>query len=218
MAKEDTIELNGKVVETLPNATFKMELESGQKTRIFAQPIFGQDILRIEFNLGKLDKIQTILPNFPTSRCLFIKKSISGAIASEADAVHVIYEITSTMAAMGKRLAHILRCAVPLSTENSNYKEIPFFSFDEQVYTIPYENQKIDSEGFLKSFPLREALFQIAGVCYQTGAFVQLSELSELLAKEKQIHDEIRIKTKQYRRIAHEKVYAAFVEKYDLPL
>jgi translation initiation factor IF-1 len=30
MAKEDTIEVQGKIVETLPNATFKVELESGQ--------------------------------------------------------------------------------------------------------------------------------------------------------------------------------------------
>lgn len=30
MAKEDTIELNGTIVETLPNAQFKVELESGQ--------------------------------------------------------------------------------------------------------------------------------------------------------------------------------------------
>ena len=30
MSKEDTIEVNGTIVETLPNATFKVELESGQ--------------------------------------------------------------------------------------------------------------------------------------------------------------------------------------------
>lgn len=30
MSKEETIEVNGTIVETLPNATFKVELESGQ--------------------------------------------------------------------------------------------------------------------------------------------------------------------------------------------
>ncbi len=30
MAKEDTIEVQGKIVETLPNATFKVELENQQ--------------------------------------------------------------------------------------------------------------------------------------------------------------------------------------------
>lgn len=30
MAKEETIEVNGTIVETLPNATFRVELESGQ--------------------------------------------------------------------------------------------------------------------------------------------------------------------------------------------
>lgn len=30
MAKEETIEVNGKIVETLPNATFKVEIENGQ--------------------------------------------------------------------------------------------------------------------------------------------------------------------------------------------
>ena len=30
MSKEDTIELNGTIVETLPNAQFRVELESGQ--------------------------------------------------------------------------------------------------------------------------------------------------------------------------------------------
>lgn len=30
MAKEENIEVNGTIVETLPNATFRVELESGQ--------------------------------------------------------------------------------------------------------------------------------------------------------------------------------------------
>ena len=30
MPKEDTIEVNGTIAETLPNATFKVKLESGQ--------------------------------------------------------------------------------------------------------------------------------------------------------------------------------------------
>jgi translation initiation factor IF-1 len=30
MAKEDSIEVNGTIVETLPNATFRVKLESGQ--------------------------------------------------------------------------------------------------------------------------------------------------------------------------------------------
>lgn len=30
MPKEDTIEVGGTILETLPNATFKVELESGQ--------------------------------------------------------------------------------------------------------------------------------------------------------------------------------------------
>ena len=30
MPKEDNIEVNGTIVDTLPNATFKVELESGQ--------------------------------------------------------------------------------------------------------------------------------------------------------------------------------------------
>ena len=30
MAKEETIEVNGTIAETLPNATFKVELESGK--------------------------------------------------------------------------------------------------------------------------------------------------------------------------------------------
>ncbi len=31
MAKEDTIEVQGKVVETLPNAMFRVELENGHR-------------------------------------------------------------------------------------------------------------------------------------------------------------------------------------------
>ena len=30
MSKDDVIEVNGSIVETLPNATFRVELESGQ--------------------------------------------------------------------------------------------------------------------------------------------------------------------------------------------
>ena len=31
MAKEDTIEMQGEIVETLPNATFRVELENGHE-------------------------------------------------------------------------------------------------------------------------------------------------------------------------------------------
>ncbi len=195
-----------------------IELENGKKIRLFRQTIFGQDVDRIDFNLGKLDKTQTILPNFPTSRCLSIKKNILGAKTSEADATQIIFEITSTMFAIGKRLAHILRCAIPQSSEGLNKVEIPFFSFDEITYNIPYENHKITHSGYLHGLSVREALIQITGVCYQVGAFTQHNEISDLLTKEKQAHYEIRVKAKQYKQIAHEKVYTHFVKKYNLPL
>ncbi|MBI9099490.1 MAG: hypothetical protein JEY91_13485, partial [Spirochaetaceae bacterium] len=193
-------------------------LENKDEIRLFEQNIFGQDILRIEFNLGKLDKIQTILPKFPTSRFLSIKKTMSGAIKSEAEAIQVIDEITSTIVTMGKRLAHILRNSPSLSYDDDNNNEISFFSFDETSYMIPHQKRKISSSGYLNGCQVKEALFKIAGVCYQTGALIQHNELSGLLSKEKQIRDEIRIKNKQYKRIAHEKVYSAFLEKYDIPL
>ncbi len=195
-----------------------VKLENKVKAHIFAQPIFGQDISRIELNLGKLDKIQTVLPKFATSRCISIKKAMSGAIDSEAQAMHAIFEITSSMTATGKRLAHILRKALPLSSDKSCNRAIPFFSFDEITYNIPYQNKRIVSEGFLENATVKEALFKITGICYQTGAFMQYGELSELLSKEKQIHDGIRVNVKHYKRIAHEKVFKAFIEKYNLPL
>lgn len=195
----------------------KVKLANGENVRLFAQPIFGQDVLRIDFNLKKLDKIQTILPQFPTSRCLSIMKTLSGAIKPEADAIHLITEITSTMVAMGKRLAHILRNSHSSSDENSADKTIPYFSYNENSYTIPGENEKIESEGYLRDFTMRAALFEIAGVCYQTGAFVQHSELADLLAREKKVHVDIHIRVKYFKRIAHEKVFNAFISKYDVP-
>ena len=38
MSKEDVIELEGTVVETLPNTTFKVELENGHKVKVEVSP------------------------------------------------------------------------------------------------------------------------------------------------------------------------------------
>lgn len=196
----------------------KIILESENIRSLFAQPIFGQDLIRIELNLEKLDKIQTILPKFPTSRCLAIKKSTSGAIESEANAIQIIYEIAGTMVSMGKRIAHILRYSIPPGEEEGHEPvEIQYFSYAEQSYQIPFEAHKLKMEGYLNGMIVRDALYQITSICYQTGVFVQHGELTELLKKEKKIRDEIRLRTKHYKRLAHEKIYLAFMEKYDLP-
>jgi translation initiation factor IF-1 len=64
MAKEDTIELSGTIVETLPNATFKVELESGQtimayvsgKMRMHFIKILPGDKVQVELSPYDLTK------------------------------------------------------------------------------------------------------------------------------------------------------------------
>jgi len=58
MAKEDAIEVKGKVVENLPNATFKVDLENGQriiahisgKMRMHYIRILPGDIVAVELS------------------------------------------------------------------------------------------------------------------------------------------------------------------------
>ena len=195
--------------------TESIEVEKEETVSLFAESIFGQDLSRIEFNLGKLDKVQTILPKFSTSRYLSLKKTMTGAIESEAEAIQIIDEISSTIVFMGKRIAHILRNALP--DDHGSDNKINYFSFDEITYAIPAEKYQIRSQGYLKSFSVKQSLYEVAGICYQTGAIVHQGEISELLAKEKKIHKEILSNMKQYKKIAHEMVYKAFIEKYDLP-
>lgn len=191
-----------------------IKVDTGEEIRLFAQPVFGQDMLRLEYNLGKLDRLQTKLPKLASSRYLFIRKSVAGAIEAEAAAVRIIDELTSTLVFMGKRIAHILRNASP--EDHGSDSEISYFSFDEKSYLIPRENQKILSDEYLRGKTVKEALYETAAVCYQTGTLVQHSEITELLEKEKNIRDEIRNRSEQYRRIAHEIVYRAFAEKYNV--
>ena len=47
MAKEDLIELEGKVVETLPNTTFKVELENGHKVLAHISGKLRMNFIRI---------------------------------------------------------------------------------------------------------------------------------------------------------------------------
>ncbi len=64
MAKEDLIEVEGKVVETLPNTTFKVELENGHqilatisgKLRMNYIKILTGDKVRVELSPYDLSK------------------------------------------------------------------------------------------------------------------------------------------------------------------
>lgn len=64
MSKEDTIEVNGTVVEPLPNAMFKVKLENNQvilchisgKMRMFYIKILPGDTVRVELTPYDLTK------------------------------------------------------------------------------------------------------------------------------------------------------------------
>ncbi|MCE3036625.1 translation initiation factor IF-1 [Helicobacter anseris] len=64
MAKDDVIEIDGKVVEALPNATFRVELDNGHivlchisgKMRMHYIKILPGDKVKIELTPYSLDK------------------------------------------------------------------------------------------------------------------------------------------------------------------
>ncbi len=64
MAKDDVIVIDGKVVEVLPNATFRVELENGHivlchisgKMRMHYIKILLSDTVRVEITPYSLDK------------------------------------------------------------------------------------------------------------------------------------------------------------------
>lgn len=64
MAKDDVIEIDGKVVEVLPNATFRVELENGHnvlchiagKMRMHYIKILLGDKVKVELTPYSLDK------------------------------------------------------------------------------------------------------------------------------------------------------------------
>ncbi|TLD97557.1 translation initiation factor IF-1 [Helicobacter jaachi] len=64
MAKDDVIEVDGKVIEALPNATFRVQLENGHvvlchiagKMRMHYIKILPGDMVKIELTPYSLDK------------------------------------------------------------------------------------------------------------------------------------------------------------------
>ncbi len=64
MAKDDVIEIDGKVIEVLPNATFQVELENGHKIlchiagkmRMHYIKIMLGDTVKVELTPYSLDK------------------------------------------------------------------------------------------------------------------------------------------------------------------
>jgi translation initiation factor IF-1 len=64
MAKDDVIEIDGKVVEALPNATFRVELDNGYivlchiagKMRMHYIKILPGDTVKVELTPYSLDK------------------------------------------------------------------------------------------------------------------------------------------------------------------
>jgi len=57
MAKDDVIEIDGKVVEALPNATFQVELDNGHQVLChIAGKIMPGDKVKVELTPYSLDK------------------------------------------------------------------------------------------------------------------------------------------------------------------
>ena len=64
MAKDDVIEIDGKVIEALPNATFKVEVQNSHvilchiagKMRMHYIKIMPGDLVKVEFTPYSLDK------------------------------------------------------------------------------------------------------------------------------------------------------------------
>ena len=64
MAKDDVIEVDGKVIEAMPNATFRVQLENGHivlchiagKMRMHYIKILPGDMVKIELTPYSLDK------------------------------------------------------------------------------------------------------------------------------------------------------------------
>lgn len=64
MAKDDVIEVDGKVIEALPNATFRVQLENGHivlchiagKMRMHYIKILPGDMVKVELTPYSLDK------------------------------------------------------------------------------------------------------------------------------------------------------------------
>jgi translation initiation factor IF-1 len=64
MAKEDVIEMQGEVVENLPNATFKVKLENGHVIYAFISGKMRMNYIRI----APGDKVQVELTPYDLSR------------------------------------------------------------------------------------------------------------------------------------------------------
>lgn len=47
MAKEDTLKLTGTVLEVLPSATFKVELENGQQVKAYISGRMRQNAIKV---------------------------------------------------------------------------------------------------------------------------------------------------------------------------
>ena len=64
MAKEDVIELQGEVVENLPNATFRVKLENGHTIHAFISGKMRMNYIRI----APGDKVQVELTPYDLAR------------------------------------------------------------------------------------------------------------------------------------------------------
>ena len=64
MAKEDLIELQGEVVENLPNATFRVKLENGHTIHAFISGKMRMNYIRI----APGDKVQVELTPYDLAR------------------------------------------------------------------------------------------------------------------------------------------------------
>lgn len=70
MAKDDMLKLEGKVVDVLPNATFKVQLENGMTVLSYASGKMRQNDIRIL--LG--DKVDIEVTPYDTSRGRIVRR------------------------------------------------------------------------------------------------------------------------------------------------
>lgn len=185
----------------------KVHLLKVGKVEIFSKAFFQIEFSKLPYLIKKMEKLAFSYPTFSRSRYLLIKSTNAGAIAIEAELMHVIEECLEHLLGIGKKLSGVLSLREKIGSSEGKSEPLDTIILRGKPFRLPYEEKVIKSGTITNGRTVLEALIMAISMSFLMSIFLNDRNTTSLLIREQEIDQNIRSKLEILERIADPETY-----------
>ncbi|MBA7536363.1 hypothetical protein ES705_28626 [subsurface metagenome] len=162
----------------------KVHLSKVGKVEIFSEAFFQIELSKLPYLIEKMEKLAFSYPTFSRSRYLLIKSTNAGAIAIEAELMHVIEECLDYLLGIGKKLSSVLSLREKIGTSEGKSEPLDTIILRGKSFSLPYEEKVIKSGNITNGRTVLEALTMAISMSFLAAILFNDQNTTSLLIRE----------------------------------